>query len=310
MGELTVIILTFNEARHIARAIDSVSAFAAQVIVVDSYSTDATVELAQAKGATVMQHPFVNQAKQFQWALDHAAVASPWLMRLDADEVVSPELGAEIARKLGTLPADVVGINLRRRHIWMGRWVRHGGRYPLLLLRIWRRGHGRVEDRAMDEHLLVEGGRTITFDADFSDDNLNDIGFFVDKHNKYASREAVEVLKQRLGLGVPDPGGDAAVTARSTSWQTASKHWFKQHVYNRIPFTLSAPAYFIWRYVFQLGFLDGRSGLIYHFLQGCWYRFLVGAKVMEFERAIAHLSDRREIAAELSRLSGQPVRAD
>lgn len=311
MGELTVIILTFNEARHIARAIDSVSAFAAHVIVVDSYSTDATVELSKAKGASVLQHPFVNQAKQFQWALDNAALTTPWLMRLDADEVVSPELGAEIARKLSRLPVDVVGINLRRRHIWMGRWVRHGGRYPLLLLRIWRRGHGRVEDRAMDEHLLVEGGRTVTFDADFSDDNLNDLGFFVDKHNKYASREAVEVLKARLGLGARGGGdGAAAVTARSTSWQTASKHWIKQHVYNRIPFTLSAPAYFLWRYVFQLGFLDGRSGLVYHFLQGCWYRFLVGAKVMEFERAIAHLSDRREIAAELSRLSGQPVRAD
>ncbi len=306
MGELTVIILTFNEARHIARAIDSVKAFASNVIVVDSYSTDSTVEIASAKGATVLQHPFVNQAKQFQWALDTAQVTSPWLMRLDADEVVSGELGAEIAARLATLPPDVVGVNLRRRHIWMGRWVRHGGRYPLLLLRIWRRGHGRVEDRAMDEHMLVSGGSTVTFDADFSDDNLNDIGFFVDKHNKYASREAVEILKHRLGLGVRE----ATVTARSTSWQTASKHWLKQHVYNRVPFTLSAPAYFVWRYVFQLGFLDGRSGLVYHFLQGGWYRFLVGAKVMEFERAVAHLNDKREIAAELSRLSGQPVRAE
>jgi glycosyltransferase involved in cell wall biosynthesis len=306
MADLTVILLTFNEERHIARAIDSVASIAAAVVVVDSYSTDRTVEIATAKGATVLQNPFVNQARQFQWALDHAPGASGWLMRLDADEVVSTELAAEIAQKLPALPADVVGVNLRRRHIWMGRWVRHGGRYPLILLRLWRRGHGRVEDRWMDEHMLVQGGSTVTFAEDFSDDNLNDIGYFVDKHNKYATREAIEILNQRHGLFARD----ASVTARSTSWQAASKHWIKEHVYNRVPFTLSAPAYFVWRYVFQLGFLDGRSGLVYHFLQGCWYRFLVGAKAMELERGIAHLSDKREKARELARLTGQPLRAD
>lgn len=306
MHELTVVILTFNEARHIARAIDSVRAIAARVVVVDSYSSDRTVEIAEAKGATVLQHKFVNQARQFQWALDQAPLETPWLMRLDADEVVSPELAAEIAARLPVLPPSVVGVNLRRRHIWMGRWVRHGGRYPLILLRIWRRGHGRVEDRWMDEHLLVTGGSTVTLEHDFADDNLNDLGYFIDKHNKYATREAIEVINQRRGLFARDAG----VTARGTSWQAASKHWIKDRVYNRVPFTLSAPAYFLWRYLFQLGFLDGRSGLVYHALQGGWYRFLVGAKVLEYERAIAHLTDKREIAAALARLTGQPVQAD
>lgn len=304
--DLTVVILTFNEERHIARALDSVAALAPATLVVDSYSSDRTVEIATAHGATVLQHPFVNQARQFQWALDQAAISSTWIMRLDADEVISPELAAEIAARLPNLPADVVGVNLRRRHIWMGRWVRHGGRYPLLMLRLWRRGHGRVEDRWMDEHVLVWGGRTVTFDCDFSDHNLNDIGYFVDKHNKYATREAIEILNRRLGLGT----ADADVSVRSTSWQVATKRWIKLHLYNRIPFTVSAPAYFVWRYVFQLGFLDGRSGLTYHFLQGLWYRFLVGAKAMELEQAVSHLSDKREIASELSRLTGHAVRAE
>lgn len=306
MSDLTVIILTFNEERHIARALASIAGIASHVVVVDSHSTDRTVEIAEAHGATVLQHAFVNQAKQFQWALDQAPLVTPWLMRLDADETISPELADEIKRKLPVLPASVVGVNLRRRHIWMGRWVRHGGRYPLILLRIWRRGHGRVEDRWMDEHMLVTGGSTVTFEADFADDNLNDLSFFVDKHNKYATREAIEILNQRHGMYKRDQG----VTTRGTSSQAASKHWIKSQLYNRIPFTLSAPAYFIWRYVFRLGFLDGRTGLVYHFLQGGWYRFLVGAKVLELERAITHLSGRREIAAELSRLTGQPVRAD
>lgn len=306
MSSLTVMILTLNEERHIARAIDSVASVAAAVVVIDSHSTDRTLEIARAKGATVLQNKFVSQAQQFQWALDNTAVDSAWVMRLDADEVVSAELAAEIAQRLDALPAQVVGVKLRRRHIWMGRWVRHGGRYPVTLLRIWRRGHGRVEDRWMDEHMLVWGGETLTFEADFADENLNDIGYFVDKHNKYATREAIEVVNRRVGLFAREAG----VRLRSHSWRARATHWFKDTVYPRIPFTLTAPAYFLWRYIVLLGFLDGRSGLTYHFMQSYWYRFLIGAKVMELEQAISHLSDKHEIARELSRLTGQPVRAD
>ena len=299
-ADLTVVILTFDEERHIARAIDSVASIARQIIVVDSQSTDATIALAEARGALVLQNRFVNQAKQFQWALDHAPIAGAWIMRLDADEVVTPELRLEIATRLPRLPADVVGVNLKRRHIWMGRWVRHGGRYPLVMMRLWRRGHGRVEDRWMDEHVLVSGGRSLVFEHDFLDDNLNDVGYFVAKHNRYATREAIDTLSARLGL----VGPTAEMSAKSTSPQAALKRWFKQRIYYRIPFTLAAPAYFVWRYVFQFGFLDGRSGLTYHFLQGYWYRFLVGTKVMELERGVSHLSDPAEITAELARLTG------
>ncbi len=306
MQQLTVVILTFNEQRHIGRALDSIAALAARVFVIDSQSTDGTVAIAEARGATVLQNRFVNQARQFQWALDHAPIETPWIMRLDADEVVSPELAAEIAAKLPALPPDVVGINLKRRHIWMGRWVRYGGRYPLELLRIWRRGQGRIEDRWMDEHVLVSGGRTLTFEHDFADENLNDIGYFIEKHNKYATREAIDVLNTRLGLFAKP----AEAAATRTAPQAAMKRWVKERIYNRIPFTLAAPAYFFWRYAVQLGFLDGRTGLVYHFLQGGWYRFLVGAKTLELERAIAHLADRGAIVAELARLTGQPLRPD
>jgi glycosyltransferase involved in cell wall biosynthesis len=306
MNSLTVMILTFNEERHIARAIDSVASIASAVIVIDSHSTDRTIEIASAKGATVLKNKFVSQAQQFQWAIDNTQVDSTWVMRLDADEVVSPKLAAEIAQRLDALPAQVVGIKLRRRHIWMGRWVRHGGRYPVVLLRIWRRGHGRVEDRWMDEHMLVWGGETITFACDFADENLNDIGYFVDKHNKYATREAIEVINRRVGLFARE----ADVRRRGGSSVARLTHWLKDSVYPRIPFTVTAPGYFLWRYIVLLGFLDGRSGLTYHFMQSCWYRFLIGAKVMELEQAIAHLTDKHEIARELSRLTGQPVRAD
>lgn len=298
--DLAVVILTYNESMHLARALDSVNSIASEVFVIDSGSTDDTARIATERGAQVLVHPFVNQAKQFQWAMDHAPLTAPWVMRLDADEIIEPDLAREIAQKLHQLPADVAGVNLKRKHIFMDRWVRHGGRYPLVMLRVFRRGQGHIEDRWMDEHITVTGGRTVTFEGGFADHNLNDLSYFTDKHNQYATREAIEVLNQRLGLFASDD----ALNAESASFQAWLKRRIKEGVYNRLPFTLSATLYFLWRYLFQLGFLDGRSGLVYHFLQGYWYRFLVGAKLMELERAIAHLSDKADICAELSRLSG------
>lgn len=307
MLDLAVVILTYNEDRHIARALQAISGIASQVFVIDSFSTDRTVELAQAHGAIVLQNKFTNYAKQFQWGLDNAAITAKWVMRLDADEIIEPDLVQEIIEKLPLLSADVVGINLKRKHIFMDRWVRFGGRYPLVLLRIWRHGHGRIEDRWMDEHMVIWGGKTVTFEGGFSDHNLNDLTFFTDKHNKYATREAIDVLNQRLNLFTRDE----SVTSDSTSFQTAFKRFMKERVYNSLPFTVSATAYFLWRYIFQLGFLDGRTGLIYHFLQGYWYRFLVGAKLMELERGIAHLdvNDKAVICREISRLTGFKVDA-
>jgi len=201
------------------------------------------------------------------------------------------------------LPDEVVGINLKRKHIFLGRWIRHGGRYPLLLLRIWRRGHGRIEDRWMDEHMILWGGRTVTFEGGFADHNLNDLTFFTDKHNKYATREAIDVINERRRLFPRD----VDLVKEEGSRQAAIKRWIKEKLYNRVPYQISAPAYFVLRMICQLGFLDGKEGLVYHGLQGFWYRFLVGAKVAELEAAIARIEDPAEIRAELRRLTGLAI---
>lgn len=300
MTTLAVVILTYNEERHIARAIDSVSAIANEIVVIDSASTDRTAEIARAHGATVLQHAFVNQARQLQWALEHAPVCADWVMRLDADEVVEPALAREIAEKLPGLPPDVAGVNLRRRHVFMGRWIRHGGRYPLILLRLWRRGQARVEDRWMDEHVMLTGGRAVLFDAPFTDHNLGDLTAFTAKHNAYATREAVDVLARRYGLSAAEP-------RQLASRQAALKRAVKERFYNRLPFPLAALGYFLFRYIGQCGFLDGREGLVYHGLQGFWYRFLVGAKLQEFDRALRDLPTPEDRRAMLARLSGLPV---
>jgi glycosyltransferase involved in cell wall biosynthesis len=300
---LAVVILTHNEERHISRAIASVAAIASQIFVVDSFSIDRTVELAAAQGATVLQNKFINYARQFQWALDNAPITASWIMRLDADEVIEADLAARIRDELPRLSTEVVGINLKRKHIFLGRWIRHGGRYPLVLLRIWRRGHGRIENRWMDEHMITWGGRTLTFDGGFADHNLNDLTFFIDKHNRYATREAIDVINQRRHLFSRDVG----LRTDESSRQAAIKRWIKERLYNRTPYQISAPAYFLFRMIFQLGFLDGRQGLVYHGLQGLWYRFIVGAKIDELEAAIAHFDDPAATRAELRRLTGLAI---
>ena len=223
-------ILTHNESMHIQRSIESVQSIASEIFVIDSGSKDETVKIAEENGAVVLHHPFVNYAKQFQWALDNTPITADWIMRLDADEIIEQDLQQEIQEKLHSLPTNIVGVNLKRKHIFMNRWVKHGGRYPLVLLRIWRTGHGRIEDRWMDEHMVISGGETVTFNGGFADHNLNDLTFFTDKHNKYATREAIDVLNQKLNLFARDE----SLNTESASFQASIKRIGKEKIYNKI----------------------------------------------------------------------------
>lgn len=301
---IAVVILTYNESLHLARCLSHVEAFAREVFVVDSFSTDETVEIARASGAHVFQHPFQNQAKQFQWALDTLPIGAEWVMRLDADEIIEADLAEEINTKLHTLTPDVTGIYLNRKTIFQGKFIRHGGRYPMYLLRIWRRGKARIEDRWMDEHTCLIEGRSVHFHGGFADHSLFDLSFFTAKHNNYASREALEVVNRTLHFWRSDTTSPAA---GSDMQQAGIKRLFKEHLYNRLPLEISAVAYFLYRYLIRLGFLDGRTGLIYHVLQGFWYRFLVAAKVRELKAALRDVKTADEAMREVTRLTHQKI---
>jgi len=281
MTDITVIILTYNEEMHIKRCIQSVRGIASKVFVVDSFSDDHTIDIAESEGAIVYQHKFVNQAKQFQWALDTIPIESGWIMRLDADEYPVPELVDEIKLRLSTIDNDISGINLKRRHIFMGRWIKHGTRYPLVLLRIWRTGQAYVEQRWMDEHILLKSGRAINFENDFCDHNLHDVSWWSEKHIKYAAREAIEVLKRKYIHIVHKESTTTGAGDRFS--QARFKRIIKERIYNFLPMFTGPILYFLYRYFLRLGFLDGKEGAIYHFLQGFWYRFLVEVKVFEVE---------------------------
>lgn len=305
MASLAVVILTLNEARHIGRALDSVATIASQVFVIDAGSTDDTAAIAKARGAIVLTNPWTNHAAQVRWALEHAPITADWVMRLDADEIIGPDLAEAIAKRLDALPADVCGVNFKRRYVFMGRWIKHGGLYPAVFLRLWRRGQAMVEDRWMDEHMALLQGRAVTFDGEFADINLNNLSYWVDKHNKYATSEAVEVLAKRYALfeRKTNAGLDA-------SPQAARKRLIKEKLYNHLPLGVGPLGYFAYRYLFQLGFLDGPEGLIFHGLQGFWYRFLVDAKRAEFDRALRQVERRDEKLKLLAQLTGLKLLAE
>jgi len=289
--DISVIILTFNEELHIRRCIENVALFTRDVFVVDSFSTDKTIKIAKNLGAQVFQNPWEGlYARQFNWALDHLPIRTEWVLRLDADEYLYPELIDEIRAKLDELPDEVTGVAFKRRHIFLGRWMKRGI-YPVTLIRLFRYGKARCEQRLMDEHIELLEGRSVTFDGDFADDNLNDIGWWTAKHNGYALREAVDLLDMEYGLlDDCDHQVDAMGSVKGSGkvprleGQAAGKRR-KKVKYARMPLFWRAFAYFCYRYFLRGGFLEGKEGFLWHFLQGWWYRTLVDAKVWEIKRA-------------------------
>lgn len=279
MADLTIIILTKNEEQNLEKCIASFKGVAQRVVIIDSYSTDNTVQIAKSLGVEVYEHPFENHASQFNWALDSINLQTEWVMKIDADEELTPELADEIAEKLDKLPRNVNGVILRRRVYFMGKWLKHGGKYPELLLRIFRVEHGMSEMKLMDEHLIVTDGDVVTFKNDFSDNNNKSLEWWINKHNWYSNKE---VLDQQMKSDVLT--GEESVEETPTSMQAKVKRFVKNHGYYRLPKFFRAHLYFIYRYYFRFGFLDGTEGKIYTFLQAYWYRFLVDAKIYECEK--------------------------
>lgn len=277
---ITAVILTFNEEIHIERCISALRPVTERIIVIDSFSTDRTTDIARSIGAEIMTHEFKNQADQFQWGLDNCQIETEWIMRMDADEYPEPELERELIQTLSKVASDVDGIYFKRKHFFNGKWIRFGGIYPLFLLRLWRAGKGRVEQRWMDEHIVLPpGSKTIVMRNSIVDDNIKGISFWVEKHNAYASREAAELLNSKYRIFDVD-----SAISKFGNPQAARRRFAKNMVYSRMPLGVRAALYFFYRYIIRLGFLDGGRGFIYHFLQGFWYRLLVDIKVMEIER--------------------------
>jgi glycosyltransferase involved in cell wall biosynthesis len=275
---LVAVILTFNEEQHLARCIASLKEIANKIVIADCFSTDATLEIARAHGASVIQREWVNHATQFNWALTQLDADTSWVLRIDADEYLTPELVAEIKARLPGIDSEIDGVYCSRRMTFQGKLIRWGGVFPVRVLRLFRYGRGQCENRWMDEHIKV-AGPTADFKGELIDDNLNSLTWWTDKHNKYASREAVDLLNLEYNFMPHD-----SVASLRGGKQAGVKRWVKEVLYACLPGGFRAFVYFFYRYVIRLGFLDGQAGTAFHFLQGFWYRYLVDAKVAEVKR--------------------------
>lgn len=269
---ISVLILTYNERLHIERCIKSAHRISDKIYVVDSYSTDGTQEIARRLGATVVEHDYVNQAQQMQWAINNLELDTEWVMRMDADEYLTDKLVDEIKTVLPELSADVTGVYLPLDVIFQGKNVKHGRLHAPKIMRIWRRGKAYMEQRWMDERMVLTEGSAITFKGRFVDHNLNSLAWWTQKHNNYSNRElAVEAMRM-YGIG----RDDEALKGRNQ----------KNGMYYRLPAFFRAGVYFSVRYFLLGGFIDGKAGLIWATLQAYWYRFLIDAKMSEMKRAL------------------------
>lgn len=271
------IILTLNEEVHIARCIKSLGNQCSSITVVDSGSTDRTVDIARALGAEVLVNSWTNYSSQLNFAIDALARRGGWLLRIDADEIIDKDSQQSLMEAIWEVSDDVDGILLQRRIYFLGKRMRYGGIEPSWQLRAWRNGKGRCEHRWMDEHIKVVG-KASKSDLILSDINLNSLTWWTSKHNWYANREAIDYLNHKYNFLAPD-----SLQGAGASLQAKRRRFFKEQFYNRLPSGMRALLYFVYRYIIRLGFLDGGSGWYFHLLQGFWYRTLVDAKIKEIE---------------------------
>jgi glycosyltransferase involved in cell wall biosynthesis len=276
---ITVVVLTLDEELNLGACLDSVAPVANCVFVVDAGSSDRTKDIAERHGAVVVDHAFENHSAQWRWALEQLPIETDWVLALDADQRLTPELAGEL-RSLGVKELDGVdGVYIKRRQWFRNRWIRYGGYYPKYLLKMFRRSKVMIDAADLvDHHFYIAGAvRELRHDLIEANQKEDDLSFFIEKHRRYARLLAHEEVRWSA---MPQPTAiepalfgspDQRALARRRGWR-------------RLPLFIRPCLYFFYRYVIRLGFLDGRQGAVFHFVQAFWFRLQVDIKVNELRR--------------------------
>lgn len=273
MADVTIIVLTKNEAVNLPDCLDSVKNFAHRVVIVDSGSTDNTEQIARAYGADFYVHPFENYSRQFNWGIDNTNITTKWTFRLDADERLTAELCAELEQLMADHDTDDVnGVIMEAWLYFMGRKIKHGCHNKRKIM-LFKTGIGRIEDRKMDEHTVLSEGSSVTAKNRFIHYDFKDMTHWINKMNWYATREMQDYFEFKNGHSYILENEQDAVIG-----ETRKK---KFGFYYRFPMFIRCWLLFIYNYVIKLGFLDGKEGFVYHYMYHRWYRTLVDAKILE-----------------------------
>jgi len=274
MVDATAIILTKNEEKNIVDCLQSMNGFAKRCVVIDCGSTDDTVKLARENGADVYFHEFEYYAKQFNWGIDNCDIDTEWIIRLDADERFPPELCREIEDLIErNRNTQMNGITIEADLFFLGRCMKHGPRNKRKMM-MFKKEFGKIEDRRRDAHSILSKGFSISTKNKFLHYDFKDLDSYIKRYNWYATREMQDYIDFKQGIS----------TEIETDKTIQKQRKKKFGLYYKAPKYLRAWMWFIYNYIFRLGFVDGKEGLIFCFLECYWYRLLVDAKIYEHEK--------------------------
>jgi glycosyltransferase involved in cell wall biosynthesis len=276
---LSVVILTLNEEGNLPACLAAVCGWAHQVFVVDAGSSDRTRDIAEQQGATVVEHAFETHTSQWQWALSNLPIGTEWVLALDADQRVSDELADELCALTALDLEGFDGVYINRQQWFQNCWIRHGGYYPKYLLKMFRRAVVRIDARDLVDHHFYVAGPTRTLRHDLVESNRkeDDISFWVHKHTRYATLLAREEYLWRTSQ-------ERAIQP-SIRGNPDQRALARRHYWRRMPLYVRPFLYFFYRYVVRLGFLDGKRGAVFHFMQAFWFRLLVDINLDEMGQA-------------------------
>ncbi len=273
---VSIVILTYNEEKNIEICLKSVYDWADEIFIVDSYSTDKTLKRAREYTDKIYQNKFEGYPNQRNWALDNLPFSNEWIFFLDADERPSDELKSEISNIFAATLPEVNGFYIKRKFIFLDKWIKHGGYYPVWILRLFKHKLARCQEKEIDEDFMVKGN-TENLQHDIIHEDNRGITFWINRHNKYATIDAIKQTKfNEPKMGVSD-------FTTNTSF-LEKKRFIKRHIWSYFPIFFRPCIYFLYRYILRGGFLEGMPGLVYHFLHGFWYRFLVDVKIYEYKK--------------------------
>ena len=276
---IAAIILTYNEEKNIENCLSSIEDLVQEVFVVDSFSTDNTIEICRRYTDKIFQHPFETHAKQWNWSFNNLNLSYEWCMALDADQAISEKLKRELRELFSNRHLDFNGYYINRRQIFRGKWIRFGGYYPKYMLKLFKIKNALCDENELVDYRFYVSGKIGKLKGCIIENNKNedDITFWLEKHIRFIRLNSEELTRYRQIKG--------HWKIRPSLWGSYDSRtlWLKDFYY-ALPLYIRPFLFFIFRYFILLGFLDGANGFLFHFLQGLWYRLMIDIKIAEVKR--------------------------
>lgn len=270
--DLTAVVLTYNEEMNLEECLRSLAPLNCRIVAVDSGSRDKTVDILENFDVEIYYHEFNDYGDQRNWAQRNTGIDTEWVLHLDADERLTEKLCKNIVSTLNNKSDnELSGYLISRRTMFMGKFIKHGGHYPVYHNRMFRLTKGQCETRLYDQHFIVDG-MVQQLEGDIID-VTNDLKIWFERHMKWAEREAAQVL-----LKSKNP---KLIQGRFTGTPIERRRWLKNNLYYKMPLFIRCFGYFMFRYLLKMGILDGYKGFIFHFLHAFWYRFKVDIYIVK-----------------------------